>query len=59
MVSACQKHGKVPGMAGVYDPKLMEKYIRIGARFVLGGSDLFFIMAGARERLAFLRGVKR
>ena len=59
MVAACKKHGKVPGMAGVYDPKLMEKYIGIGARFVLGGSDLSFIMAGARERLSFLRGAKR
>jgi 2-keto-3-deoxy-L-rhamnonate aldolase RhmA len=45
-------------MGGVYDPKLMQKFVGIGARFVLGGSDVSFIMAGARERATFLRSVK-
>ena len=58
VIEACRKHGKAPGMGGVYDPRLMSGYIGMGMRFILGGSDLSFIMAGARERSAMLRSVK-
>ena len=58
VVEACRKHGKFPGMGGVYEPKLMDKYIGIGMRFILSGSDLSFIMAGARERSKVLRSAK-
>ena len=58
VIEACRKHGKHPGMGGVYDPKLMTKYCGIGMRFILSGSDLSFIMAGARERSTMLRSVK-
>jgi 2-keto-3-deoxy-L-rhamnonate aldolase RhmA len=58
VIEACRKHGKFPGMGGVYDPKLMDKYIGVGMRFILSGSDLSFIMAGARERSRVLRAVK-
>ena len=58
VIDACKKHGKYPGMGGVYETRLMEKYIQMGMRFILSGSDLSFIMAGARERTKFLRAVK-
>jgi 2-keto-3-deoxy-L-rhamnonate aldolase RhmA len=58
VVAACKRAGKYPGMGGVYEPKLMEKFIGMGARFVLSGSDMSFLMAGGRERTAFLRGLK-
>lgn len=58
VVAACRKHGKIPGMGGVYEPKLMEKYIGFGMRMILSGSDLSFMMAGAKARTEFLRGVK-
>ena len=58
VVAACAKHGKHPGMGGVYEPKLMEKYIGLGMRFILSGSDLSFLMAGARARADILRAVK-
>ena len=58
VVAACGKHGKHPGMGGVYEPKLLEKYIGFGMRFVLSGGDLSFLMAGARERANFLHGLK-
>jgi len=35
----------------------MGHYIRKGARFILGGADLAFMMAGAKSRAAFLRSV--
>lgn len=58
VIAACGKHGKYPGMGGVYEPQLMEKYIRMGMRMILSGSDLSFMMAGARARTEFLRAVK-
>ncbi len=58
VVAACGRHGKHPGMGGVYEPKLMEKYIGYGMRFILSGADLSFMVAGAKERSSFLRGVK-
>ncbi len=58
VVAACRKHGKFPGMGGVYEPKLMEKYIGLGMRFILSGNDFSFMMAGARARAEFLRDVK-
>jgi 2-keto-3-deoxy-L-rhamnonate aldolase RhmA len=58
VIAACRKHGIHPGMGGIYEPKLLEKYIGMGMRFVLAGGDLGFLMAGARERANFLHGLK-
>jgi 2-keto-3-deoxy-L-rhamnonate aldolase RhmA len=58
VVAACRKHGKHPGMGGVYDQKLMSKFIGMGARFILSGSDVSFMMAGGRDRTGFLRSLK-
>jgi len=57
VVAACQAHGKHAGMGGVYDPGLMQRYIEIGARFILSGSDFAFMMAGARQQAAAVRGL--
>jgi hypothetical protein len=37
-------------MGGVYYPRIMEKYIPTGMRFLLGGSDTSFTPPGARPR---------
>lgn len=58
VITACKKHGKHPGMGGVYDPPLMAKYIAMGMRMILSGGDLSFLMAGAKARAGFLRGVE-
>jgi 2-keto-3-deoxy-L-rhamnonate aldolase RhmA len=57
VIAACKRHGKYLGMGGIYDHANMERYIRMGARFVLGGSDLTFIMTGGQARAEFLRTV--
>ena len=57
VIEACRKHGKHPGMGGVVDHKLMDKYINMGMRFILSGNDTGFLMAGARARSEFLRGL--
>lgn len=58
VIAACRKNNIHPGMGGVYEPKLMDKYIAMGMRFILSGGDLGFLMAGARERANFLHGLK-
>ena len=58
VIAACKKHGKFPGMGGVYEPKLMEKYVGLGMRMILSGSDFSFILAAGKARTDFLRAVK-
>jgi 2-keto-3-deoxy-L-rhamnonate aldolase RhmA len=55
VVAACRKHNKWPGMGGVYDDALLQKYIGMGMRLVLTGSDGGFLMAGAARRAALAR----
>lgn len=57
VAAACARHGKVMGMGGVYDETVAADYIRLGARFLLAGSDHAFLMAGAAARARFLRGL--
>jgi len=55
MIAACEKTGKFPGMAGIYNEAIMPRYIGMGARFILSGQDGGFMMAGAQSRTGFLR----
>ena len=57
VVDACRKHKKFAGMGGVYTHDLMQRYVEMGAQFVLGGSDQTFLQSGGKSRTAFLRGV--
>ena len=50
VIAACRKHSKWPGMGGVDAEELMQKYIGMGMRLVLTGSDGGFMMAGAARR---------
>jgi 2-keto-3-deoxy-L-rhamnonate aldolase RhmA len=55
IVAACRAHGKYAGLGGVYDPALMQRYLAMGFRLVLAGSDLTFMLAAAKERAAAVR----
>lgn len=57
MVAACSKHGKHAGMGGVYNPEIMKTYVDIGVRLILSGSDLAFMMSGARAQAGTVRGM--
>ncbi|MBC7780494.1 MAG: aldolase [Proteobacteria bacterium] len=57
VIDTCRRNGIHPGMGGVYDARLLEKYIGLGMRFVLAGGDLGFLMAGAQQRADFLHGL--
>jgi 2-keto-3-deoxy-L-rhamnonate aldolase RhmA len=57
VIAACKKHGKQPGMGGVYDDVWAKTYVQWGARFILGGADGMFIMQAATARAKFMRGL--
>ncbi len=54
---ACKKHGKTLGMGGVYDEENASRYVAMGARFLLTGSDHSYIMSGASQRVGFFNGL--
>ncbi len=54
---ACQRHAKTAGMGGCYDPALIERRIGEGMRFILAGSDLSFVIAGARRQAESVRSM--
>ncbi len=54
---ACRKHGKTLGMGGVYDEENASRYVGMGARFLLTGSDHSYISTGAKQRIDFFRGL--
>jgi 2-keto-3-deoxy-L-rhamnonate aldolase RhmA len=57
LTGACAKAGKISGMGGIYDQEHAARYIRMGVRFVLGGSDHALLMPAMRARAAFLKGL--
>jgi len=57
VIAACKAHGKYAGLGGVYDPPLMQRYLAMGFRLVLAGSDLTFMLAAAKERAAAVRAM--
>ena len=55
VISACQANGKFPGMGGVYTLDLMQRYIAMGARLILGGNDFSLMMDAARGQATAVR----
>jgi 2-keto-3-deoxy-L-rhamnonate aldolase RhmA len=58
MIAACRRHGKHAGMAGVREDSLMQRYIGMGARFVLAAVDLPLLMEAGKARTRFLREIE-
>jgi 2-keto-3-deoxy-L-rhamnonate aldolase RhmA len=54
-IAACKNHGKWPGMGGVPQPDVIERYVQMGMRFILTGNDLGFLMAATKNRAEQLR----
>lgn len=52
---ACRAHGKFAGVGGIADEALLRRYIGMGVRVVLPGSDLSFMAAGASQTAATMR----
>lgn len=45
--------GKITGLGGIYDESLLAPYLSGGVRFVLGGTDLSFMLPSAKARASF------
>ena len=58
VIAACARHGKHPGMGGVYAPEIMKRYVDMGMRLLLTGSEFTFMMAGARAQAQAVRALK-
>jgi 2-keto-3-deoxy-L-rhamnonate aldolase RhmA len=56
LIAACRKHGKFPGMGGMYSPELLQRYIGMGVQLVLAGSDFSLLMQAAGARAGLVRG---
>ena len=48
--AACRAKNKFFGMGGVYSKDLIEKFLKHGIQFLLGGADVSFVMDGAKAR---------
>ncbi|MCW5622133.1 MAG: aldolase [Burkholderiales bacterium] len=55
VVSACRKHGKWPGLGGVYGREPMKRCIDRGMRFILAGNDVGLLLTAAQEQAGFAR----
>ena len=58
-VAACRKHGKVPGLGGVYVDAVQKRYVDAGMRMILAGGDLSLLMGAARAKAQILRGFEK
>ena len=59
VIAACRKHGKHPGMGGMYSPELLERHIGMGARLILSGSDFALLMQAGTARASLVRGFQK
>lgn len=57
VIAAARGHDKLVGLGGVYTAELLERYLPLGFRFALLGSDLALLLAGGRERVATARRI--
>ncbi|MDB5955864.1 aldolase/citrate lyase family protein [Ramlibacter sp.] len=59
-IAACRKHGKHVGIGGLASrPDLVEKFVRMGARFVSTGTDLSFLMAACTAKAKAVASLTR
>lgn len=52
---ACRAHGKILGMGGINENVDAARYIAMGSRFVLTGSDHNYVIDGASAKAKFMR----
>ena len=58
VAQACHKHGKTLGVGGIrHNVALQGELIRLGARFVIAGTDVNYVLAGARQDTTALRAI--
>lgn len=56
VIDACRRHGKFPGMGGLYTAEMFERCIGMGVQLVLAGSDFSLLMQAGTARAKLVRG---
>jgi 4-hydroxy-2-oxoheptanedioate aldolase len=57
-ITCCRKHGKHVGVGGFGSrPDLVEKYVKMGGRFVSTGTDLAFLIGECGKRVKQVRDI--
>jgi 2-keto-3-deoxy-L-rhamnonate aldolase RhmA len=56
VIAACRKHGKWAGMGGAYNEPDLRRYIGMGVRMVLAGSDLTLMMQAGSQMTSMVKG---
>jgi len=59
VIAACRRHGKFPGMGGMYTPELLERHIAMGVQLILSGSDFSLLMQAGKARAELVRGFEK
>ena len=59
VIAACRKHGKFPGMGGLYTAPYLEKYTGMGVQLILSGSDFAFLTRAATAQATLVRGYEK
>ncbi|MEO8009280.1 MAG: aldolase/citrate lyase family protein, partial [Betaproteobacteria bacterium] len=54
---ACEKHGKIAALGGIYGKELLTRYLGLGFRMVLAGNDISLLHSAAQEQAKFVRGL--
>ena len=57
VIDACEHHDAHPGLGGVYDETLTAKFVKMGMRFIISGSDMSMMMSAATARAKFLNNL--
>jgi 2-keto-3-deoxy-L-rhamnonate aldolase RhmA len=58
VAEACKKHRRVLGVGGIrHNVKLQGELVRLGARFVIAGTDTNYVLAGAKADTSALRQI--
>jgi 2-keto-3-deoxy-L-rhamnonate aldolase RhmA len=55
IVAACRENGVHPGLGGVYQPALIERYVAMGFRMILAGSDLSLMLNAGKASASAIR----
>jgi 2-keto-3-deoxy-L-rhamnonate aldolase RhmA len=55
LIAACRRHGKFPGMGGMYTAQLLQRHIDMGVQLILSGSDFSLLMQAAKARAQMVR----
>jgi 2-keto-3-deoxy-L-rhamnonate aldolase RhmA len=57
VLGACNKHGKIAALGGVYGKDLLKRYLGLGFGMVLAGNDISLLHSAAQEQAKLVRGL--